>query len=401
MSQDFDHLIIGAGISGLGAAHFSARRGLSTLVLEANERVGGCINSQRFDDLGGFWVEAGGHTCFNSYGNLLDILDDLGLTEQVQPKLKVGYRLWKDGARRSITSALHLGEALASLPRLFSEPKAGRRVADYYSRVLGQRNYEDLLRYAFQAVICQPADDYPAEALFRKKPRRKEVIKAFTFNGGLSSIAEAIAAGSGIEVRTAQRVGSIAHSAEGFEVRIDGGKVVRARHLTLAVPPPVAAGLLPEGFEAARVALDGMEMAEIETLVLVARNTDLARLKPIAGLIAIEDAFYSAVSRDFLPDPAHRGFAFHFRPGALDAEAQRARACQTLDLNPAQIVAECRVHNRLPVLRPGHAERIARLDAALAGTPLAMTGNWFLGVSMEDALTRSRAESDRLFGAPV
>ena len=48
MSTDFDHIVIGAGISGLGAAHFSARRGLSTLVLEAGDRVGGCINSQTF-----------------------------------------------------------------------------------------------------------------------------------------------------------------------------------------------------------------------------------------------------------------------------------------------------------------------------------------------------------------
>ena len=90
MSTDFDHIVIGAGISGLGAAHFSARRGLSTLVLEASDRIGGCLNSHHFDALGGFWTEAGGHTCFNSYGTLLSIMDDLGLTAQVQPKLKVG-----------------------------------------------------------------------------------------------------------------------------------------------------------------------------------------------------------------------------------------------------------------------------------------------------------------------
>ena len=132
MTTDFDHIVIGAGISGLGAAHFSARRGLSTLVLESSERIGGCLNSQRFDTLGGFWTEAGGHTCFNSYGNLLSILDDLGLTAQVQPKVKVGYSLWKDGKRRSVVSALHLFEAARSIPRIFSAPKVGRRVADYY-----------------------------------------------------------------------------------------------------------------------------------------------------------------------------------------------------------------------------------------------------------------------------
>ncbi len=397
MTTDFDHIIIGAGISGLGAAHFSARRGFSTLVLEASDRIGGCINSQRFDALGGFWTEAGGHTCFNSYGNMLSILDDLGLTGQVRPKVKVGYKLWKGGKRRSIASALHFLEAARSIPRIFTAPKAGRSVRDYYGTVLGQRNYQDLLRHAFQAVICQTADDYPAEALFRRKPRRKDVIKAFTFADGISTIPAAIAAQKSIEVRTGQRIASIARDGEGFRVLGEGLGEIRCATLTLAVPPDAAAALMPSGFEDARAAISGIGVAEIETLVLVFRNTDL-ELPPLAGLIAVEDAFYSAVSRDFLPDPFYRGFAFHFRPGVLDADAQIARACTVLGVRPEHIVAQSSVRSRLPALRAGHAERVQRLDAALAGTRLGVIGNWFLGVSMEDALTRARGEFDRLFG---
>ncbi|MGQ9660364.1 MAG: protoporphyrinogen/coproporphyrinogen oxidase [Thermochromatium sp.] len=398
MSLDFDHIVIGAGISGLGAAHFSARRSLSTLVLEADDRVGGCINSQVFPALGGFWTEAGGHTCFNSYGHLLSILDDLGLTSQVQPKVRVGYRLWKKGRRRPILTALHPFEAVRSLPRIFQEPKAGRNLHDYYGAILGRRNYQDLLRHAFQAVICQPADDYPAEALFRRKPRRKDVIKAFTFATGLSTIPNAIAAQTGIEVRTGQHIERIETDGEGFRVWVQDGAPLSTAYLTLAVPPDVAARLLPAGLEDARALVAGIGMAEIETLVLVFRRSDLT-LPPLAGLIAVEDAFYSAVSRDFLPDDQYRGFAFHFRPGALDADAQVRRACQTLDVAPERIVAQSRVHNRLPVLRKGHFALVERLDAALAGKRLALTGNWFLGVSMEDALTRSHSEHVRLFGA--
>jgi protoporphyrinogen/coproporphyrinogen III oxidase len=398
MSTDFDHIVIGAGISGLGAAHFSARRGLSTLVLEAGDRVGGCINSPSFAALGGFWTEAGGHTCFNSYGHMLSILDDLGLTSQVHPKVKVGYKLWKEGKRRSILSALHLFEGARSIPKLFKEPKDGRSVRDYYGTVLGQRNYRDLLQHAFQAVICQPADDYPAEALFRRKPRRKEVIKAFTFAEGLATIPNAIAAQKSLAVRTGQRIEQIESEGEGFRVRLQDGPAISAAHLTLAVPPDVAARLLPAGFEDARALVAGIGMAEIETLVLVFRRDDL-ELPPIAGLIAVEDAFYSAVSRDFLPDEQYRGFAFHFRPGALDAESQLHRACEALGVAPERIAAQSRVHNRLPALRKGHFALVDRLDATLAGKRLALTGNWFLGVSMEDALTRSHSEHVRLFGA--
>ena len=395
--MDFEHIVIGAGIAGLGAAHLSARSGRSTLVLEAADRVGGCINSHVFPGLSGFWTEAGAHTCFNSYGNLLGIMDDLGLTPRAQAKGKVSYRLWRDGARRSVTSALHPIEAAVSIPRLFFASKAGRSVADYYGEVLGRRNYRDLLRYAFQAVICQGADDYPAEALFRRKPRRKDVIKAFTFADGLSTIPQAIAAQPGLEVRTGAAVAAVETGAGLFEVRLEDGAALSAGAVTLAVPPDVAARLIPASFEGARRAAGAIGMAEIETLVLAFRNADL-ELPPIAGLIAVEDAFYSAVSRDFMPSAEYRGFALHFRPGALDPDAQLERACLALGVSPERVAAVGRVANRLPALRAGHRDLVQRLDADLAGGRLAVTGNWFLGVSIEDALTRTAAEMRRLFG---
>jgi protoporphyrinogen oxidase len=398
MAGDIDHIVIGAGISGLGAAHFAARRGIETLVLEAAPRIGGCIHSHEFEGLGGFWAEAGSHTCFNSYGNLLSILDDLGLTARARAKAKVRYRLWRDGERRPVTAAFHPLEALLSLPRLFTTAKPGRTLSDYYGRVLGARNYQDLLRHAFQAVICQPADEYPAEALFRRKPRRKDVTKAFTFHRGLSAIAEAVAGQPSMDVRTGQRVEAIAQEGGGFRVAIEGGEPLRCTTLTLAVPPDQAARLMPGGFEDARALASSIGMAEIETLVLAFRAADLG-LPPLAGLIAVDDAFYSAVTRDFLPDPLYRACAFHFRPGSLAPQEQVERACAALEAAPERIAAQTWVTNRLPALRIGHAGLVARLDQVLAGRRLGVTGNWFLGVSIEDALTRSRSEMERLFGS--
>ncbi len=397
MSHTFDHIVIGAGISGLGAAHLSARQGLKTLVLEASERVGGCIHSLRFEALDGFWIEAGGHTCFNSYGNLLSILDDLDLTRQVRPKPSLSYRLWKNGKRRSILSALHPLEALGSLPRILREPKAGRSVRDYYSAILGRRNYQDLLRHAFQAVICQPADHYPAEALFRRKPRRKDVVKAFTFARGVSTIPETLAAQSGLEVRTSQRIDRIEALTTGFRVQLADGQALAAAYLTLAVPPDAAAQLLPLGFDELRALVGNIGMSEIETLVLAVRREDL-QLAPFAGLIGVDSPFYSAVSRDFLPDERYRGLAFHFRPGMLSLEEQVRVACASLGIIPERILAQAQVRNRLPALRAGHLAVVERIDQALAGKRLGLTGNWFIGISMEDALTRTRSEHQRLFG---
>ena len=411
MSEHFEHIVVGGGISGLGLAHYAARRGVPTLVLEAQARVGGCLHSPTFPGCGDFWVEAGGHTGFNSYGHLLDILGELGMMERLTPKAKVSYALWRGGQRQRILSALHPFELLWSLPRLFTARarKASLSVRDFYGPGLGAKNYRDLFRPAFSAVICQPADDFPAELLFRRKPRRKEVLRAFTLPGGLAEIPLALARQPGVEVRTGQGLVAVHWDGEDFRLLLADGGELLARTLSLATPPDVAARLLgpltedttPAGppvlSRDGLAAITGIGMSEVETLVLCVPATALGHLQPTAGLIAVDDAFNAMVARDYLADPRYRGFSFHFRPGELDAEAQMDRACAALGIAPQQVAGFHQVHNRLPALRVGHGERVARLDAALAGTRLGITGNWFQGVSIEDCLTRSQEEGARLF----
>jgi hypothetical protein len=74
------------------------------------------------------------------------------------------------------------------------------------------------------------------------------------------------------------------------------------------------------------------------------------------------------------------------------------RACAALSVAPERVAGLARASNRLPALRSGHGALVGALDGSIAGSRLGITGNWFLGVSVEDALTRSRAECDRLFG---
>ena len=415
MSERYEHIVVGGGISGLGLAHYAARRGVPTLVLEAQARVGGCLYSPTFPAGGDFWVEAGGHTGFNSYGHLLDILGELGMMDRLTPKAKVSYALWRGGQRQRILSALHPLELLRSLPRLFTARarKASLSVRDYYGPGLGAKNYRDLFGPAFSAVICQPADEFPADLLFRRKPRRKEVLRAFTLPRGLGEIPQALARQPGLEVRTGQALVAVRRAGEDFHLLLVDGSELRARTLSLGTPPDVAARLLgplagdatPAGLPALSreglAAIAGIGMSEVETLVLCVPAAALGHLPPTAGLIAVDDPFNAMVARDYLADPIHRGFSFHFRPGQLDAEGQMARACAALGIAPHQVAGWLQVHNRLPALRVGHGERVARLDAALAGTRLGITGNWFQGVSIEDCLTRSQTECDRLFPDPA
>lgn len=394
---DHAHIVIGGGISGLSAAHYALRAGVDTLVLEASERVGGCIQTAHLDALDGFWVEAGGHTCFNSYGNLLGIMEQLDLLARTTAKAKRSYKLWVGGKRRGILSALHPLDLLTSIPGLFRVEKEGKRVADYYGKVLGRKNYRDLFGPAFRSVVCQDADDFPAEALFRKKPRRKDVLRAFTMPGGLAEIPRAIAEQPGMKVRYGARVDRIRHDGGRIAVALEDGSSAHCDRLTLAVPPDQAQRLLADIAPDAAQAIAATGVAEIDTLA-IAFERDRIGADEIAGLISVDAPFMSAVSRDFLPDDRYRGFAFHFPAGRFSESEREQAACSAIDAKPEDAVATLHLRNRLPALRAGHREQIEALDQALAAQPIAVTGNWFLGVSIEDCVTRSRSEHERLFG---
>jgi oxygen-dependent protoporphyrinogen oxidase len=112
------------------------------------------------------------------------------------------------------------------------------------------------------------------------------------------------------------------------------------------------------------------------------------------------DIFHSVVTRDVVADPTWRGFAFHFQPGHAE-DVKLARVTALLGISRADLahVAQRRTVLPSPVL--GHREVVAGLDAALAGGRIAVTGNWFAGLAIEDCITRSRAEWQRIGGSPT
>ncbi|MFH1215730.1 MAG: protoporphyrinogen oxidase [Pseudomonadota bacterium] len=83
MEKTYDVVIVGAGVSGLAAAHFLKKQspGLRVLLLERSGRAGGAIRSFRQD---GFLAEWGPHGFLDNAPESREILEDTGLYQEAQ-----------------------------------------------------------------------------------------------------------------------------------------------------------------------------------------------------------------------------------------------------------------------------------------------------------------------------
>lgn len=392
--ETFDCIVIGGGASGLVSASRLARAGRRVLVLEASDRLGGCIHTWRPSP--DFWLELGAHTAYNSYGPLLEALADRGRLGELLTREKLGYRFFeKDGSTASPMKRLSFLEAAFSLPLGIGKAKPGRSVAEWFGGLLGKGNYRRLLSPAFAAVLSQPADAFPAEWLFRRKPRMKAAPRKYTFPGGLQGLIEALAENAPFAVRTGAPAGAIARDGAGFRVETRDG-LLACRQLVLAVPVDTAASLLEEAYPDIARPLSTFPMSSSEALA-VALPAAKVNLPAVAGLIGADDDFFSVVTRDPVPHAKLRGFTFHFRPGRLDREQKLARAAQVLGATPADFPHVREYLNRLPSPGVEHPRRVADIDARLAGEPLALVGNYLNGLSIGDCAERAVTETDRLF----
>jgi len=394
--KQFDVIVIGAGISGLSFASYAAAAGLSTLVIEKSGRVGGCFHSHRFEGKAAdFWLELGAHTCYNSYGGLIGLMEQYGLMGSILAREKVSFKMLIDNEIKSITSQLSFLELIASGWHLFTLKKEGESVESYYGRIVGRSNYQRVFAPAFNAVISQRANDFPADMLFNKRPRRKDVLKSFTLQGGLSSVTDRISAIPGVTLVTEAQVSRISKSAGRYAVELSDGRSFEGERLAFATPPPEASRLAAEIAPELSGVLGRIKVENIESVgVAVAREKLTIPL--LAGIIPANDDFYSAVSRDTVPHPSLRGFSFHFKSGRLPLEAKLKRIAQVLRVKPEDLEQAVQRESCLPSPVLGHGKLTEAIDSSIAKEKLFVTGNYFAGMAVEDCIVRSRKEFERL-----
>jgi UDP-galactopyranose mutase len=401
-----DVVVVGGGLSGLSFAWHAARAGKRALVLEATPQLGGCLDSRRLPT--GYWYELGAHTCYNSYAGTLEIIEGSGIRDRILSRgdARKRFALMRDGdidvmGPLSVFLRFDLWELLRSAPRAFSARKEGATTYAYYSAVMGKRNYARILAPFLSAVPSQSVDSFPAAgpgSLFKKRERRKDVVKSFTLQGGLGALADAMAGQAGVETATGAMVREVRRRGAGFEVRLADGRALEAPAVAVAVPPSMAAAVLRADFPDLSAELSRVHMVATETVGVVVPRSRL-RLPEMAFLVPVEDIFWSAVTRDPVPDPERRAFAFHFRTGRPDAEKMQ-RISAILGVAPSDFEDVGRRMTMLPSPVLGHDRTVAELDRLLDGSRLALTGNYFAGLAIEDCVLRSRDEWRRVSALP-
>ena len=399
-----DLIVVGGGISGLSLAWKAAGAGKKVLVLERERRVGGCLHSHRLG--GGFWFEMGAHTTYNSYVSFLDVVAGTGLSGHVVARgpARARFGFVRDGkyswlSPPKVLLKLNWLEAAIHLPAGLRHGKEGETIASYYSRLVGPRNFARVLSPFFSTVPSQDADGFPVEgpgSLFKKRPRRQDFPRSFAIQGGVQSVCEAAASAPGVTVETGVGAVRVARNASGFAVTTTDGRTLEAPLAAVAAPADVAAGLLSETHPELAAAISKVKTVQVESLGTVLPR-ERCWMPECAFVVHAGDVPFSIVTRDTVPDPQRRAFAFHFRPGVARHEKLR-RIIDVLRVGREDLQLLVEQTRTLPAPALGHGAVVQEIDGCLAGGKLAVTGNYFAGLSIEDCVGRSFAEWARVAG---
>ncbi len=261
-----DVVVVGAGAAGLTAAHRLRAAGLSVLVVEARDRVGGRLWTNEID---GATLEIGGQWVSPDQTALIETLEELGLDT---------YERYRDGESVYVgpdgTTSRYTGEMFPVAPETEQAIDAlVHRMDELVAQVDPDRPWahpdaEALDTISFEAWLAQQTDDQEARdnvalfiagAMLTKPPHAFSALQALlmaasagSFSnlvdpdfildrrvvGGLQSVPTRLAEILGDDVVLGQPVRAIDWSDDGVEVRTEA-LTVRARHAILAVPPPL------------------------------------------------------------------------------------------------------------------------------------------------------------------
>ncbi|NNE37027.1 MAG: FAD-dependent oxidoreductase, partial [Gammaproteobacteria bacterium] len=271
-------VVIGAGIAGLGAAHYFRQKGHEVQVLEASDQVGGrAISYQRpgTSDI----VDVGTQYYHSSYRRTLGFVKQAGMESHLR-KIRGYTRIYDDKLQKGsflfnrylpwyqstgISGNLTIGYELA---KTFIQNDIDPFVLDYYAKADDISVVDHQSNLAVYRSIVQPLTQVGAlsepedmQVSLHHVHRLRHIIlftEYLSLSGGTASLHKAIAEQVPVQFET-----PVIHIIE------EGGRIIgvqleneaiKADHVVVAVTPPAALKIIPEQWVEAQEFLAGIQI---------------------------------------------------------------------------------------------------------------------------------------------
>lgn len=447
-----DAIVVGAGISGLAAAHRLKRSGFAVQVIEAAARPGGVIGTVTRD---GCRFERGPNSALDTTPLIGELVDHLGLNDALQFAAPAAEKRYV--VRGGVLTALPTSPGAFLSSRLFSPsaklallrepflrpsaPDADESIAAFVRRRLGAEFLDYAIDPFVAGIYAGDPEKISVRAAFpklhaleqrwgslikgqifgagerrRQKESAKNTAKSFSFGGGMQVLTDALATAIG-SVVLHTRVTRIERDATGvFTVRcVREGQPVewRARAVVLATPADQTAALVREHVADAAVALEAIVYAPVATVASAYSAASIAHpldgfgcLVPRKEQRRVLGVLFSSTMFEGRA-PAGTALLTTFvggqrnpdLPGLAEADIAALAHAEHAALLGARAAPLFQAVTRWPRAIPqytiGHLGRVARAEAAAQALPgLFFCANWKGGVAVGDCIKNGHREAD-------
>ena len=445
----FDVAVIGGGIAGLAATYELQRRSVKVLLIEASERLGGVIHTDRFD---GWVIDGGPDALLTQKRAAIALCGELGLTDRLVSTLtpRTAYVL-RGGRLHPITEGSFLGfpvraRALAASP-LFSvggkvrmaceviiprsDDDQDESIASFVRRRFGQEAVDYLAEPLLAGIHAGDVERLSIRALFPRlvdaEQQSGSIIRAFralrmrpsaqgafvSLPGGIGELVDALAGSIPPEtVMTGARITDLRHAGT-FLLETPRG-TMGARAVILAVPAYTAGGIL-RGVHTGLAALcEEISYASTATVAFGYSRDQIAHPMRGSGFVVprIERSPLLAATWVTSKWP-HRAPEGHvllraFLGGGRDPhrldqtddeliQLAREALSEVMGISGPPLFSRLfRWTNQSPQYEVGHLRRVAAIDEHLVRFPgLFVTGSGFRAIGIPDCIADGRATAER------